>query len=247
LGRSSGLDNDPRLVIIPFRLAGVKKIIAVMSSKGGVGKTVIASLTSLVLSDRGYRVGLLDLDFTNPSTHIVLGIDPSKHTPVEEKGIIPPIIYGVKYFSIVMYSGDNPLPLRGEAVDDVFREILAITRWGDLDYLIIDTPPGIGDEHLDLLTYIGDRVEALLVSTPSPLAVKSIERLARILIDGGYRIMGLVENMSNNQYLRETCSKLNIHYLGSIPYVENLDSYFGNLEKLKKTKLWSRLSDILSV
>ncbi len=237
-------ENDPRLTVIPKRLEEVRRIIAVMSSKGGVGKTVVSTLLSLALNEKGYRVGLFDLDFTNPSTHIVLGIDPLKHLPEEEKGIIPPTIHGVEYLSIAMYSGDKPLPLRGDAVSDAFKELLAITRWSRLDYLLIDTPPGISDEHLDLLTYIGDRVEVLLVATPSPLAVKSIDRLLEVLRDGGYRVVGLVENMDGGS-LREYCLARDIDYMGSIPYMEGFDKVLGDIDGLRKTVVWTKILGIV--
>lgn len=236
--------SDPRLLVIPKRLAGVKRIIPVMSSKGGVGKTLISTMLSLVSAEKGYKTGLLDLDFTNPSTHIVLGVDPEKLGFVEEKGIIPPLVRGVKYMSIALYSGDNPLPLRGEAVADAFREILAITRWGELDYLFIDTPPGMGDEHLELLTCLGDKLEALLVAAPSPLSVKSVERLIRVLLDGKYRINGLVENMSNTNKLEYIARKYGIRYLGYIPYYQGIDDIIGNVEEICRTDFWESVRSI---
>lgn len=236
--------SDPRLLVIPKRLMGVKHIIPVMSSKGGVGKTLISTVLSLISADNGYRTGLLDLDFTNPSTHIVLGIEPDKLEIIEEKGVIPPTVYGVKYMSIALYSGDNPLPLRGEAVSEAFREILAITRWGDLDYLFIDTPPGISDEHLELLTYLGDRIEALLVATPSPLSIKSVERLIELLVEGKYRINGLIENMSDTRKLVSVSKKYNIRYLGNIPYYHDLDNIIGNIEKIKNSDFWKTMVTI---
>ncbi len=237
--------SDPRLLIIPIRMANIKRIIAVLSSKGGVGKTIIATLTALIMGEKGYRVGLLDLDFTNPSTHVVLGINPLKYVPEEEKGIIPPLIHNIRYLSIAMYVGDKPLPLRGEAVDNVFRELLAITRWGELDYLFIDTPPGIGDEHLNLLTYLGDRVETLLVSIPSPLAIKSVAKLYQLLRDGGYRVLGLIENMARDEELRRFCIENGIEYLGKIPLDPSIDESLGDIVALKNTIVWRNLSVIV--
>ncbi len=242
--RSRG-ESDPRLFIIPYRLASVKRIIAVMSSKGGVGKTVVATLAALNLASKGFKTGLLDLDFTNPSTHLVLGVNPLDYVPEEEKGILPPVIHGVKYLSIAMYSGDKPLPLRGEGVDNAFREILAITRWGDLDYLLIDTPPGMGDEHLNLLTYLGDRVEIVLVSTPSKLALKSVERLIELLRDGGYKILGLIGNMDDKGLIEKYCVERRIDYLGSIPYDPEFENVLGDLESIRQTIIWNKLDEIV--
>ena len=240
-----GGDRDPRLLIIPYRLRNVKRLIAIMSSKGGVGKTVIATLSAVALAEQGFKTGVLDLDFTNPSTHVVLGVDPTKHVPEEEKGIIPPTIHGVKYLSIAMYSGDKPLPLRGDAVDNVFREILAITRWGELDYLLIDTPPGMGDEHLNLLTYLGDRTEIVLVATPSKLAFKSVERLVELLRDGGYRVIGVIGNMDDNELVREFCESRGLDYLGSIPYDPSIEKALGDLNAIKQTIVWRKVSELV--
>jgi ATP-binding protein involved in chromosome partitioning len=238
---------DPRLLIIPERIRDVRRIIVVMSSKGGVGKTLISAILALIASKKGYSTGLLDLDFTNPSTHIVLGIDPKNIEFVEEKGVIPPQIHGVKYMSIALYAGDNPLPLRGNSVTDAFREILAITRWDGLDYLFIDTPPGIGDEHLELLTYLGDRLEILLVATPSPLAIRSVERLIVMLKDANYKINGLIENMSDKDTLREFALKHDIKYLGNIPFYKDIDTHIGNIGSLAKTLFWKRLEKIFQL
>ncbi|MCK4321585.1 P-loop NTPase, partial [candidate division WOR-3 bacterium] len=140
---------DPRLRIIDKRLKNIKTMIAISGGKGGIGKSLVASTLSLILSKLGYKVGLLDLDFCGPSTHIVLGI--RGIYPKEEKGIIPPEIYGIKFMSIIYYAGDNPSPLRGIDISNAIIELLAITRWGPLDFLIIDVPPGIGDTTLDII------------------------------------------------------------------------------------------------
>ncbi|MCK5023812.1 MAG: P-loop NTPase, partial [Candidatus Aenigmarchaeota archaeon] len=140
---------DPRLEIIDRRLEKIKKIVAVSGGKGGIGKSSAASTLALMLSKAGHKVGLLDLDFSSPSTHVILGIEDLY--PVEEKGIIPPEIYGIKYMSIIYYTGDNPSPLRGGDISNAIIELLAITRWEELDFLVIDMPPGIGDIALDTI------------------------------------------------------------------------------------------------
>ncbi|RLF77495.1 ATP-binding protein, partial [Thermococci archaeon] len=132
---------DPRAYIIEERLRGVRRIIAVAGGKGGVGKSLIASSLALILKDTGMRTGLFDLDFTSPSTHLILGV--RDLVPKEEKGLIPPDFLGMKYMSLVYFTGDSPLPLRGEGISNVILELFAITRWGELDFLILDIPPGI--------------------------------------------------------------------------------------------------------
>jgi ATP-binding protein involved in chromosome partitioning len=113
---------------------------------------MVASALALSLKEKGFSVGLLDLDFTSPSTHVILGVEGLQ--PEEEYGIIPPLAHGLRYMSITYYSLDKPAPLRGADVSDAIIELLAITRWGELDHLIIDMPPGLGDATLDMIRLI---------------------------------------------------------------------------------------------
>src|SRR3990170_4890960 len=143
---------DPRTSVISERLKRIGRIIAVSSGKGGVGKSLVATTLALALSRRGCKVGLFDLDFTSPSTHIILNAENAQ--PKEEKGIIPPVVKGIAYMSLVYYTGDKATPLRGADVSNALIELLSVTQWGKLDFLVIDMPPGIGDAVLDLLRLV---------------------------------------------------------------------------------------------
>ena len=143
---------DPRSSVIDSRLKSVNRVIAVSSGKGGVGKSMVATALALTLAQRGLKIGLFDLDFTSPSTHLIMGVE--KVLPKEEKGIIPPIVNNLAYMSLVYYSGEFATPLRGEDTSNVLIELLSVTKWGELDFLIIDMPPGIGDAVLDLIKLI---------------------------------------------------------------------------------------------
>ena len=186
---------DPRISIIDERLKGIGKIIAVSSGKGGVGKSVIASTLALTLARKGFKVGLFDLDFTSPSTHIILGIEGLQ--PKEEKGIVPPKAHGLHYMSIIYYSGDYATPLRGADVSNALIELLAITKWEKLDYLILDMPPGIGDATLDLIRLIKN-IEFIIVTTPSKLAFETVKKLSSLLKSLRIPMLGVVENMKMN-------------------------------------------------
>ena len=234
--------DDPRLLVIENRLRKVKNIIPVMSSKGGVGKTLIASLIALISAENGLRTGLFDLDITDPSAHIVLGIDPSKIQPIEEKGIIPPEIHGIKFMTVTYYSQENPIPLRGFEVDNVIRELLAITRWGELDILFIDTPPGLSDESLDVLAYFRNP-KPLVVTTSSPLSIKSVEKLLTLLIEQDINILGIIENMvlRENDDISNLCRRYNIRYLGKIAYDPYIDNVLGDINSIKNTQFYRDL------
>ncbi|RLG84758.1 MAG: ATP-binding protein [Thermoprotei archaeon] len=238
--------DDPRLLVIENRLRRVKNIVPIMSSKGGVGKTLIATLMALLSAENGLRTGLFDLDITDPSAHIVLGIDPSKIQPIEEKGVIPPKIHGIKFMTVTYYSQENPIPLRGFEIDNVIRELLAITQWGELDILFIDTPPGLSDESLDVLTYLRNP-KPIVVTTPSPLSMKSIEKLLTVLIEQGIDLLGIVENMvltKTNNNIYSLCKKFNVKYIGRIPYDPEIDKAIGDINSIRNTLFYKYLKEI---
>jgi len=180
---------EPRASVIEKRLKNIKRIIAVASGKGGVGKSMVASTLALHLSQHGYRVGLLDLDLYGPSSHIILGVN--NKFPTEEKGIIPPTIHGISFMSIVFFTEEKPSPFRGIDISNIILELLTITQWGSLDFLIIDMPPGIGDETLDVIRYIKSS-EFLIVTTPSKVAMGAVSKLLIMLIELKKPILGVI-------------------------------------------------------
>ncbi len=226
--------TDPRLSMVAERLKGIRSVIAVSSGKGGVGKSLIASTLALTLAKKGLRVGLFDLDFTSPSTHLILGVGNVK--PKEDKGIIPPKVCGIEYMSIIYYSGDYATPLRGEDTSNVLVELLAITRWGELDFLVLDMPPGIGDATLDLLRLIRN-VRFIIVTTPSVLAFETAKKLANLLKEQKAPIIGVIENMKMDQSeaIRQQTQKLGLTYLAEIPYNSEAEEAIGNPELLLNT------------
>src|SRR5512136_1450517 len=133
---------DPRTSVIEHRLGVIGRIVAVSSGKGGVGKSLVATTLALALARKGHRVGLFDLDFTSPSTHLILGAGGVK--PKEDKGVLPADVCGLEYMSLVYYTSDQAAPLRGIDTSNALIELLAVTIWGRLDFLVIDMPPGIG-------------------------------------------------------------------------------------------------------
>ena len=205
------------------------------SGKGGVGKSMVATTLALSLVEQGLRVGLLDLDFTSPSTHVILGVEGLY--PEEEYGIVPPLAHGLKYMSIVHYSLDEPAPLRGEDVSNAIIELLAITRWGDVDYLILDMPPGIGDATLDTLRLVPG-IEFIVVTTPSVVAYQSVKRLLLLLRDLKIPVVGVLENMvvNRSRYVEDEVKSLGLRYLGALDYDEDLEATIGDPGRLMKTR-----------
>jgi ATP-binding protein involved in chromosome partitioning len=235
--------TDPRLEIIGRRLEKVGGIIAVSSGKGGVGKSVVASAMAVSLRDMGHSVGLLDLDFTSPSTHVILGIEGLY--PEEEYGIVPPLAHGMRYMSITYYSLDRPAPLRGADVSDAIIELLAITRWGELDYLVIDMPPGIGDATLDIIRLV-DGIKFLVVTTPSKVAYETVRKQIILLKELEVPILGVVENMVMKQthYIQEQVDADGASYLGAVEYDAELEESLGDVETVRKTQFYRSISGL---
>jgi len=226
--------SDPRTSVIQERMKNVRDVIAISSGKGGVGKSLVASTLALALVKKGFKVGLFDLDFTSPSTHVILGIEGVQ--PKEDRGIIPPIACGLRYMSIIYYSGDLAAPLRGMDVSNALIELLAITKWGKLDYLVLDMPPGIGDATLDLIRLIKN-TRFLIVTTPSQLAFETVKKLVSLLESQRIPIIGVLENMKmkNSNVIRKSTEALDLKFLGEIHYDAAIEPALGKVEALQKT------------
>jgi ATP-binding protein involved in chromosome partitioning len=226
-------------------MEGIEKIVAVSSGKGGVGKSLIATTLALAFAKKGYKTGLFDLDFTSPSTHIILGIEDIH--PEEDRGIIPPQTHGLQYMSIVYYSGNHATPLRGEDISNALIELLSITKWEKLDYLVLDMPPGIGDATLDLIRLIKN-IEFLIVTTPSQLAFETVKKLTSLLNSLKIPVTGVVENMKmkDSPAIKQKVLRLRLRLLGEIPYDPNLEETIGNTDKLLETTLAKKVWEISS-
>ncbi len=236
---------DPRTSVISKRLAGVNRIIAVSSGKGGVGKSMVATILALTLARKGCKLGLFDTDFTSPSTHIILGA--RDISPKEEKGLVPPLIDGLEFMSLVYFSGDKPAPLRGADVSNALIELLTITRWGELDFLIIDMPPGIGDAILDLLRLI-KRIEFLIVTTPSLLAFETVKKQVNLISELKMPIIGILENMKmdKTEHIKRETEKLGLKFLGEIPFDSKVEAAIGNHNKLLETTIGKKIDQVVT-
>lgn len=226
---------DARTSVIKKRLSKVKRVISVASGKGGVGKSLIAACLALNLSKKGYKVGLMDLDLYGPSSHIILGINDFSF-PEEDKGILPHDINGIKFMSIVYFTEDKPVPLRGSDITNAIIELLAITRWEELDYLILDMPPGIGDETLDVINLIKNS-EFVVVSAPSKVALGAVDKLLNILEELKLPVIGVVENLKLNAstLIEDYTKEKKFNYLGSVYFDMNLENSIGFPDKIMYT------------
>lgn len=179
----------------PQPIPGVDTIIAVGSGKGGVGKTTLSVNLALSLSKLGHRVGLLDADVYGPNVPLMLGTSATPRV-VGDNRIVPLDIHGLKVISVgFLNPGDKPLIWRGPMLHSIIRQFLGSVEWGQLDYLVVDLPPGTGDVALSLIQTV-PLTGAIVVSTPSDVALqdarKAIEMFRQVKVD----LVGLVENMS---------------------------------------------------
>ena len=236
---------DPRLNIIDKRLAGIKSIIAVSGGKGGIGKSLTASVLALTLSRLGFRVGLLDLDLSAPSTHVILGTEGLY--PEEEKGLVPPVIHGIEFMSIVYFTGDNPVPLRGIDVSNAMLELIAVTRWGSLDFLIVDMPPGIGDATMDVIRWM-KRAEFLVMATASKVALETVKKLIKMLRVLNVPIIGVIENMKrgDSRLVTEGLKEFDVPFLAVIPFDEKIEDSIGDVNNLLKSDFAAKMKEIVT-
>lgn len=240
--RSEGI--DPRALVIEDRLAGVGSVIGVTGSKGGIGKSVVASTLALALADRGSRVGLFDLDFTSPSDHVVLGVERS--FPEEQFGIDPHLVHGIQMMSIAFFAGDAPVPLRGDQTTSALLELLAITRWGDLDTLVLDMPPGIGDTSLDVIRLL-PRLEFLLVGNGSKVVIESVRKALRLFRELEVPMLGLLENMRHDasDAVAALATEAGVPFLGSIGFDSGLEAALGDPVMLRATDVYDGVARVL--
>ncbi|MBS7618472.1 P-loop NTPase [Candidatus Bathyarchaeota archaeon] len=224
---------------ITKRLEDIERIIAIVSGKGGVGKTLIASTMALTMAKFGFPSGLLDMDFTNSSCHLILGVDVLKEKPVEDMGVLPVKVHGIEFMSVAFYSRGEALPLRGMEVDNVFRELLMITRWGRLKALVIDTPSGFGDVILNIATYL-PRAEFIAVTSPNRLSLEALKRLA-----GTYmreRVLGVIVNMSYKP-IHSSVERMGFKVLVEIPRYDDLEDYMGYVDRLMETEFAGKIEE----
>ena len=175
-------------------IPGVQHLIAVGSGKGGVGKTTVAVNLAVALAGLGYKAGLLDADVYGPNVPLMMGI---QDTPHAVDDIIQPLEqYGVRLMSMGFLSpGDKPLVWRGPMLHSVIQQFLRRVNWGNLDYLIIDLPPGTGDVQLSLIQ-TASISGAIVVTTPSDVSLEDARKAVNMFGQVRVPILGMVENMS---------------------------------------------------
>jgi ATP-binding protein involved in chromosome partitioning len=179
----------------PQTLPGVSNIIAVGSGKGGVGKTTLAVNLATALVKMGYRVGLIDADIYGPNVPLMMGISQQPRVLANNQ-IEPLMAHGVKLISVGLISpGDKPLVMRGPMLHQIIRQFLQQVQWGELDFLVVDLPPGTGDVVISLVQTV-PLTGAVVISTPSDVSLQDARKALEMFHQVNVEVLGLVENMS---------------------------------------------------
>ncbi len=215
------------------KVPNTKKVIAVSSCKGGVGKSTVAVNLCLALKNLGHKVGLIDADIYGPSVPMLLGKRDAKPGASEEKKILPVEAYGLKFISFGLFINEaDPVIWRGPMLGGVLNQFLFDVDWGELDFLVIDLPPGTGDMQLSMIQAT-DIDGALIVSTPQNIALLDAKKGMAMFSQVNVPILGMVENMSyfvpeddltkkyfiyGNGGVEAACKELSTVFLGSIPF-----------------------------
>ncbi len=210
-------------------IPGVKNTIAVASGKGGVGKTTISVNLAVALAQAGAKVGILDADITGPNVPLMIGAS----APVTQRGgkIVPVESHGVKVMSLAFFSNEQtPVIWRGPLIHGAIRQFLSDVDWGELDYLVIDLPPGTGDAALSVSQLVAP-TGAVIVSTPQDVSLMDATRSLSMFRQVNVPILGMVENMSyfvcpccgertdifGHGGAERAAERLGIAFLGAIP------------------------------
>ncbi len=234
----------------------VNKVIAIMSGKGGVGKSSVSSLLAVSLAKNGYKVGVLDADITGPSIAKAFGINSGTCT-VSEYGMNPPLSKGgIKIISINLFleNEDDPVIWRGPLIAGAVKQFWEETNWGELDYLLVDLPPGTGDVALTVLQSLSVS-GIVIVSSPQDLSLMVVKKAIKMAQKMNIPIVGLIENMSyvecpdcgrkielfGNSAGEKVAGEMSLTFLGSVPWDNRINilmdtgqiEYYEKIDKLQ--------------
>ncbi len=247
------------------KIPNVKNVICVASGKGGVGKSTFTSNLAVTLAAKGKKVGIIDADIYGPSVPLLFNRREHRPSANEEQKIMPLENHGIKFISFGNFiHEDEPVVWRGPMLGGVLNQFFFETEWGELDYLLLDLPPGTGDVQLSMVQNI-ELSGAIIISTPQDIALLDARKALHMFDKLDVHVIGMVENMSSficdgcgkEHFLYGTggvmssCTELGVGYLGQIPLDIGLRKgadfgtpYMTNSEKHGDTKVWTAYQDI---
>jgi ATP-binding protein involved in chromosome partitioning len=206
-GIMHNVEIDHRNSIIKERMSKIKNKIIVMSNKGGVGKSTVSVLIAQALNKKGFKVGLLDSDIHGPSIAKMTGSESMDYEANDESTLKPILKNNIKIVSMgsIMKENDKALIWRGPIKISVIKQFLADFEWGELDYLIIDLPPGTGDEPLSICQEINDINGAVIVTTAQKISMLDVSKAIDFLTKLNIKVLSIIENMS--EFICPHCGK----------------------------------------
>jgi len=219
----------------------VKHKIVVLSGKGGVGKTTVATNMAMSFAKRGLKSGVLDVDIYGPNVPKLLGLE-GQHPHVEHSKLLPvegPLGLKVMSMGFLLRNSDDAIAWRGPLVGKAIRQFLSDVKWGELDVIVVDLPPGTGDEILSILQSIPEIDGVVIISTPQEVAVLDARRAIRLVEKMGVPILGIIENMSEfvcpqcgesynlfgEGVTQKAAKEFGIKHLGSLPLDPRIISF----------------------
>jgi len=228
------------------RMTRIKHKIVIGSGKGGVGKSTVTVNLAVALQSRGFKVGILDADITGPNIPKLLGIEDQKMMAGSER-LEPADAAGIKVVSmaLLLKSRDSPVVWRGPMKMSALKQFVSDVNWGDLDFLLVDLPPGTSDEPISVAQLISGLDGAIIVTTPQEVALLDSRKAVNMFLMMDVRVLGIVENMSGlicphcGEKIevfktgggKKAAAELDVPFLGSIP----LDAEIGRLGDMGKT------------
>lgn len=201
---------------------GIRHVIAVASGKGGVGKTTVSVNLALALAQKGYKIGLMDADIYGPNVPLMLGIDNGVRPTVnKEDKIIPLDAQGIKMISMgVLVPADQPMVWRGPMLHSAVTQLVQKVDWGELDFLLVDLPPGTGDVQLSLVQNVS-LTGAVVVTTPQEVALMDVRKGIAMFQKTHVPILGIIENMTGEIFGsgggKQAAEQYRVPFLGEIP------------------------------
>ena len=200
----AGRVEDPTPELVRERLAGVKHVVLVLSGKGGVGKSTVSCQLAMALASRGHDVGLLDIDICGPSVPRMMGLR-GRGVHQSSSGWSPVYVdapngeLGVMSVGFMLPEDDNAIIWRGPRKNGLIKQFLTEVDWGDLDFLVVDTPPGTSDEHISIAQYLKlarNVAGAVVVTTPQEVAMQDVRKELNFCVKTKIRVLGVLENMA---------------------------------------------------
>ncbi|MEA2104496.1 MAG: Mrp/NBP35 family ATP-binding protein [Candidatus Cloacimonadota bacterium] len=262
-------DNKSKSKYLKENLAGIKHKLIVLSGKGGVGKSTVAVNVANTLADKGFKVGILDVDIHGPSIAKLLGIE-GKVLISNKDGDLEAIKVNENLYALtiaaLLRSPDDPVIWRGPLKMKMIKQFLGDIKWPQLDFLIIDCPPGTGDEPLSSVQIVGNLDGSIIVSTPQDLSLLDARKTINFSKKLNVEILGIVENMSGfkcphcgeminifeGMGVKKAAEDFGVDILGQIPIDPNIsktgdmgESYMKNHSDAESAKEFSKIADAI--